>query len=520
MTTTRATLIRRLLTVVVGVAVASVTLNACLFTPIEFGKKSASPSNGPDTSGVPAELKPFYSQTVAWHACNGDDDCGRVSVPLDWTAPAQGRMQLAVIRHRASDGSPKGALLVNPGGPGASGVQLVRDSVEYAVGADLEKNYDVIGFDPRGVGESRPAVKCYDATEMDAFLFDLPTQKRNTSAWVAEELSNFKRFGQACDRSSAGILAHIDTVSAARDMDVIRAALGQKKLDYLGYSYGTFLGATYAGLYPGRVGHMVLDGALDPSASSLDVSVAQGVGFESALRAYMAYCLKQKGCPFSGTVGDAMSDLGAMLAQVDANPQPNSDGRDLGADSLMTAIVSALYSQSSWKYLTQALDGVANGDPSIAFQLADFYYNRVDGRYEDNSFEAFNAYNCMDYPGGETAAQIAAAQQTLKRKAPTIAPYWSVQVDTCSQWPIKNHVTRQQIHAPGAAPIIVIGTSNDPATPYAWAKSLASQLDSGLLITRIGQGHTGFNKGNSCVDDAVNGYFLAGTTPQDGLVCR
>ncbi|HKT57951.1 MAG TPA: alpha/beta hydrolase [Microbacterium sp.] len=520
MTATRATHLRRLLAVVVGLTVASVTLSGCLFTPIQFGKNSASPSHGPDTSGVSADLKPFYAQTVVWRACNGGDECSRISVPLDWNAPSRGKAQLAVIRHRATDGSAQGALLVNPGGPGASGVQLIRDSVEYAVGSDLEKHYDVIGFDPRGVGGSTPAVRCYDATDMDSFLFDLPTQKRNTPAWVAEELSNFKQFGQACDRNSAGILSHIDTVSAARDMDVIRAVLGQKKLDYLGYSYGTFLGATYAGLYPNRVGHMVLDGALDPSVSALDVSVAQGIGFESALKAYMAYCLRQKGCPFTGTVADGMSDLGAMLAQVDADPLPNSDGRQLGADSLMTAIVSALYAQSSWKYLTQALDGVANGDPSIAFQLADFYYNRVDGRYEDNSFEAFNAYNCMDYPSGETAGQIAAAQQQLKQKAPTIAPYWSVQVDTCAEWPVKTAVTRQQIHASGAGPIVVIGTSNDPATPYAWAKSLASQLDSGVLITRIGQGHTGFNKGNSCVDDAVNGYFLNGTTPQNGLVCR
>jgi pimeloyl-ACP methyl ester carboxylesterase len=429
-------------------------------------------------------------------------------------------MELAVIRHRATDGSPKGALLVNPGGPGASGVELVRDSVEYAVGSELEKSYDVIGFDPRGVGESTPAVTCYDATEMDSFLFDLPQNKRDTPAWVDEQLSNFKQFGQACNEGSSGILADINTVFAARDMDVIRAVLGQKKLDYLGYSYGTFLGATYAGLYPNRVGHMVLDGALDPSVSSLDVSVAQGIGFEDNLKVYMAYCLKQKGCPFSGTVSDGMSDLGSMLAQVDAHPLPNSDGRQLGADSLVTAIVAALYSQDSWPYLTKALSGVADGNPSVAFQLADFYYNRVDGAYQDNSYEAFNAYNCMDYPSGESAAAVSAAQQTLKDKAPTIAPYWSVQVDTCSVWPVKTNVVREQIHASGADPIVVVGTTNDPATPYEWAKSLASQLDSGVLVTRVGSGHTGFNKGNSCVDTAVNDYFLDSKTPQDGLVCK
>ncbi|KHK95357.1 peptidase [Microbacterium mangrovi] len=505
---------------VVGVAVASVSLSACLFSPIPFHGASPSRSASPDTTGVTAALLPFYSQTIHWRSCNDGDSCAKIAVPEDWNDPGKGTLQLAVIRHAASDGSPKGSLLVNPGGPGVSGVQLVRDSVEFAVGKELEKNYDVIGFDPRGVGASTPAVTCYNASQMDSFLFDLPQHQRNTPAWVAEELSNFRQFGAACQANSSGILPDIDTVSAARDMDVIRAVLGEKKLDYLGYSYGTFLGATYAGLYPKRVGHMVLDGALDPSASSLDISVTQAAGFESSLRAYMAYCLQQRSCPFSGTVDDAMSDLGAMLAQVDAQPLPNSDGRQLGADSLVTAIISALYSQDSWKYLTQAFIGVDRGNPSIAFQLADFYYNRVKGKYTDNSFEAFNAYNCMDYPSAESASQIAAAQDAIKQKAPTIAPYWSVTVDSCATWPVKTKAVREQIHAPGAVPIVVVGTTDDPATPYAWAKSLASQLDSGVLVTRVGEGHTGFNKGNSCVDDAVNSYFIDSTTPQDGLVCK
>lgn len=509
---------RRTLTVLAVLAAASVSLTGCLFSVIP--DKSASPkaSAAPDTSGVASDLLPFYDQTVAWSSCSKGFECAKVKAPLNWSDPSTATIELSIIRHPASDGKPLGSLLVNPGGPGASGVELIRDSLSFAVGSELENSYDVVGFDPRGVGGST-AVKCYDAAQMDAYLFDIPKNPRNTPAWAAEVLASGKKFGAACEANSNGILPYITTDFAARDMDLLRAVLGDRKLNYLGYSYGTFLGATYAKYYPERVGRFVLDGAIDPSVSGLDVSVTQGEGFESALRAYMKYCLGGKDCPFRGTVDDAMADLGTLLASVDRTPLRNSDGRMLGADSLVTAIVAALYSQDSWPYLTQALTATLKGDPSVAFQLADFYYDRVDGRYTDNSYEAFNAYNCMDYPNDATPAQIAAANATLKAKAPTIAPYWSTDVNICDVWPVKATGVREKISADGAGPILVIGTTNDPATPYTWAVSLAHQLSSGVLITRVGEGHTGFNKGNSCVDDAVNTYFLKGTVPENGLRC-
>jgi len=363
------------------------------------------------------------------------------------------------------------------------------------------------------------AVKCLDTKQMDAYLFDIPKSPRNTAAWRAEVMASGKTFAEACANNSDGILPDITTEFAARDMDLIRAVLGDKKLNYLGYSYGTFLGATYAKLYPQNVGKFVLDGAIDPAVSGLDVSVTQAIGFESALKAYMASCLKTRGCPFAGSVDDGMADLGTLLAKVDRRPLRAGDGRLLGADTMMTSIVAALYSQGNWTYLTQSLAGIAKGDPGVAFQLADFYYNRVNGKYQDNSYEAFNAYNCMDYPDDATAAQLSQAQATLKADAPVIAPYWNIDVNICDVWPAKATGVREPIHAAGAGPILVVGTTNDPATPYAWAQSLAKQLDSGILITRVGEGHTGFNKGNSCVDDVVNRYFVDSAVPGGDVRC-
>jgi pimeloyl-ACP methyl ester carboxylesterase len=311
------------------------------------------------------------------------------------------------------------------------------------------------------------------------------------------------------------VLEHITTENSARDMDLLRAVLGDDELHYLGYSYGTFLGATYAKLYPERVGRLVLDGAIDPAVSGLEVGTTQAVGFEQALRAYMQNCLSTQECPFRGTVDQAMADLGALLASVDRSPLPAPDGRMLGADSLMTAIVAALYSQENWSILTAALANALQGDPEVAFLLADFYNGREGGVYLDNSTEAFRAYNCMDYPVVDAAEQ-AAADERIAAEAPTIAPYWSGP-DPCDVWPHEPTGVREPIAAEGAAPILVVGTTGDPATPYEWSVALAEQLASGVLLTNVGEGHTGYNKGNACVDDAVEAYLIEGIVPADEL---
>ncbi len=509
--------LRRAAAVVAGLAAASVALSGCLYAMIPEQSTRPSTTKTPDTAGVSEELMPFYMQDLVWSDCGPGFDCTEVTAPLDWENPGTGEITLSVVRHRA-EGTAVGSLLTNPGGPGSSGVDLVLNSLDFAVGPDLIENFDVIGFDPRGVGAST-AVTCYDAPEMDEYLYGIPAAARGSAEWEAELLDAHKGFAEACEANSDGILPYITTINAARDMDLIRALLGDEQLNYLGYSYGTFLGATYAKLYPEKAGRLVLDGAIDPSVPGLEVGATQALGFESALRAYMQSCLDSGECPFNGTVDEAMADLGALLASVDRTPLKNGDGRLLGADSLMTGIIAALYSQDSWDYLTQAFDEALQGDPTTAFLLADFYNGRENGVYTDNSAEAFRAYNCMDYPVEDDPAAEAATDAKIAAGAPTIAPYWSGP-DSCEVWPYPPTGTREEIHAEGAGPILVVGTTNDPATPYEWSESLADQLEEGVLITRVGEGHTGYNKGNVCVDDAVESFLLDDVVPEDGLRCE
>lgn len=507
----------RRVSVVVALAVAaSLALSGCLYATIPEARPAATAT--PDTDGVDAALLPYYGQRLVWEPCATDGfDCTTVTAPLDWADPSQGELALAVIRHRASGGAPIGSLLVNPGGPGASGLGFIRDSLEFGVGKSAVQAFDVVGFDPRGVGEST-AVVCYDAAGMDDYLFTVPENPRGSEAWTQELLDAHRGFAEACDENSPGLLPYLTTQNSARDLDLLRAVLGDAKLNYLGYSYGSFLGATYAELFPDRVGRLVLDGAIDPTTTLLDVSTFQTVGFESALRAYMSDCLTTSECPFRGDVDAALADVSALLASVDARPLRASDGRLLGADTLLTAIIYAMYAPVNWPYLSMAFGEALQGNPDIAFLLADTYYSREDGVYLDNQTEAFRSYNCMDYPRGGDPEAEAAAQALVEAEAPTFAPYWQGP-DPCDAWLYEPTGVREPLTAEGAPPILVIGTTNDPATPYDWAVALADQLSSGILITRVGEGHTGFNKGNACVDDAVNAYLIDGVVPGGDLTC-
>nr|WP_099566299.1 alpha/beta hydrolase [Microbacterium sediminis] len=499
---------------IVGVAIVSL-LTGCL----GLGQLATrGPDPAPVTEGVPDDLLRFYDQPPQWESCGEGFECTTITAPLDWHDPDRGEIELAVTRHLAERTTPVGALLANPGGPGGSGVSLVRDSLAYSFGQPRREAYDIVGFDPRGVGEST-AVRCYDAAQMDAYLYDIPAAERGTPEWESELQGRAADYAHACEANSGGILEFITTEQSARDLDLLRAVLGQEELTYLGYSYGTFLGATYADLFPERAGRLVLDGAIDPSVSGEEVGTTQAVGFEGSLRSFFEWCLGTQGCPFTGSVDNAMSDLSALLAAVDARPIRAEDGRMLGADTLMTAVIAALYAEDNWSYLVAALAGALEGDATDAFFLADFYNGRnPDGTYADNSTDAFNAYNCMDYPA-TTAAEQAATEQKVRELAPTIAPYWSG-ADVCAEWPYPPSGERRQLTAEGAAPIVVIGTTGDPATPYEWAVSLADQLSSGVLVTHEGEGHTAYNGGSRCVNSAVEDFLLEGTVPEDGLTCR
>jgi pimeloyl-ACP methyl ester carboxylesterase len=496
-------------------AIVALTLTGCVtwFIPPKTAQTST-----PVAEQVAADLQPFYSQVLTWKSCASGKQCATAKAPLDWKNPSSGEIELALIRQTAK-GTKQGSLLVNPGGPGGSGYDFVRDSVDYATDSTLQQHFDVVGFDPRGVGHST-AVKCYDAKQMDGYLYDITPGTRGSDAWIAENTSVSKDFGSACATNTGALLEHVDTVSAARDLDLLRAVLGDKKLNYLGYSYGTYLGAVYADLYPGKTGRLVLDGALDPAASNFDVTKVQAQGFESALRAYLKDCLAQKGCPFSGSVDDAMKTISDLLASVERSPIRNSDGRELGANTLVTAIIYPLYDATAWSYLTDMFTSVMKGSASTAFTLADAYNNRQsDGTYGDNSTEAFMAINCLDYTYDADPATMRAQAAELSKDAPVIGPYMSYGDIGCANWPYTSTVERGPIAAKGSAPILVVGTTNDPATPYVWAKNLAGELENGHLLTYKGEGHTAYNKSNSCVNGTVDDFLVKGTIPEAGKTC-
>ncbi|AGW42323.1 peptidase [Leifsonia xyli subsp. cynodontis DSM 46306] len=496
-------------------AVVALTLSGCVtwFLPARAPRTST-----PATESVPAALQPFYSQRLTWSDCASGMQCSTAKAPLNWNDPGAGEIELALIRQPAK-GAKQGSLLVNPGGPGGSGYDFVKDSVDRATDSTLQDHFDVVGFDPRGVGRSS-AVRCYGAGQMDDYLYGITPGTRGSDQWIAENTAVSKNFGAACEKNTGALLDHVDTVSAARDLDLLRAALGDKKLNYLGYSYGTYLGAVYAGLYPGKTGRLVFDGALDPAVSYFDVTKAQAEGFESALSAYLKDCLPQKGCPFAGTVEEGMRTVSDLLASVEKSPIRNSDGRMLGADTLVTAIIYPLYDATAWSYLSKMFESVMKGSAAAAFTLADAYNSRSkDGTENGNSTEAFSAINCLDYSHDADPVRMRAQAAELTRAAPVIGPYMSYGEIGCANWPYKSAVERGPIAAKGSAPILVVGTTNDPATPYVWAKSLAGQLENGRLLRYKGEGHTAYNKSNSCVNDTVDSYLVNGVLPADGKTC-
>lgn len=503
-------------TVVVAVmAVVALTLTGCVTW---FLPATTSSTSTPAAEKVAPALAPFYTQKLVWKDCSDGKQCTTARAPLEWSDPSAGRIDLALIRQKAT-GNAQGSLLVNPGGPGGSGYDFVKDSVGYATDKTLQSHFDVVGFDPRGVGRST-AVKCYGPAKMDDYLYSITPGQRGSDAWIAANVTMSKDFGAACAKNTGALLAHVDTVSAARDLDLLRAVLGDTKLNYLGYSYGTYLGAVYAGLYPGKTGRLVLDGALDPAASNFDVTKVQSEGFESALRAYLAKCLTQKNCPFTGTVDDGMATISQLLASVERSPIRNTDGRELGANTLVTAIIYPLYDATAWSYLSSMFTDVMKGSARIAFTLADSYNSRnSDGTYSDNSTEAFTAINCLDYSYDADPATMRAQAQELAKAAPVIGPYMAYGDIGCANWPYRTTVQRGPITAAGSAPILVVGTTNDPATPYVWAKNLASELQNGHLLTYKGEGHTAYNKSNSCVNDAVDAFLVGGTVPAEAKTC-
>jgi len=510
---------RRLPLVAALAALSLAALSGCQLLP---GILQPTPS-GP-TGPAPADVSGFYSQSVSWTDCGDELECAVIHAPVDWDAPADGSIELALIKHPAS-GTKMGSLLLNPGGPGGSGWDYVYYSGAYSATPAVAEAYDVIGWDPRGVGQSTPVVCYTDPKQTDEVLYGTFDSPYGTQGWIDELAVEEEKFAAACEKNTGELLANLDSASNAKDMDMIRALVGDEKLNYLGYSYGTYFGAVYAELFPDKVGRLVLDGALDPLLSDFESLKVQMAGFDSAFRAYMQFCLEGSDCPFSGDLDTALGQARSVLETVDAQGLVNSDGRVLDSATLGTAIALNLYSEGYWPDMTQMFVELSGGDPTLAFVNADYYNSRNgDGSYSSNSFEVYTAATCVDGDFADDPATTLERLAEIDAAAPILGKFFAYDdfavLDTaCSNWPVPRADLPTSFEAKGAPPILVIGTTNDPATPYAWAQALASQLSSGVMITHTGEGHTVYNQGVTCIDDTVDAFFLDGTVPASDPLC-
>jgi len=480
---------------------------------------SAAPSATP--AAVDPALSEFYAQKLTWRPCGGSFQCTDLTVPLDYASPAGDTIKIAVLRLRAANQSSRiGSLLMNPGGPGVSGVDFAR-SARAVVDPSVRARYDIVGFDPRGVGASSP-VQCLDDKQTDAFLAADGTP--STPAQVATIDALAKELAVSCRTRTPKIYAHMSTREAVRDMDILRAALGDEKLSWLGFSYGTMLGATYADLFPTHVGRMVLDGVIDPALTNVELIHGQAKGFEVALHHFVLWCDKQADCPLPRGEQAGIDRIQTFIDSIDASSQQTSDPRRPLTQALaMNAIASYLYFPAfgDWDQLLIGLQASFDGDGSTLLSMLDERTSRNEaGHYPDNFESALYAVNALDRPDRPTAAQSQVLADQWSKEAPVFGAFTAWGILPYQYWDVPADDSPHVITAPGSPKILVVGTTYDPATPYPWAQAVAKNLSQGVLLTRVGEGHTAYGKGSQCTDSAIDRYLLTGVTPTAGTVCR
>ena len=483
------------------------------------GSRSVAPTSTPAPSATVAPssgLAPFYEQRLRWQPCGTAAECALLTVPLDYRSPDGDTIDLAVLRMPALDPDARiGSMVVNPGGPGAPGTSYAAQA-EQVFGQPLLDRFDIVGFDPRGTGSSSP-VDCLSDDQLDDYIATDPDP--DTAAERAAFIDWTDAIGAGCVERSGDLARHITTVEAARDIDILRAALGEATLTYFGASYGTKLGATYADLFPDKVGRLVLDGAVGLSIGSRELSLQQAEGFETALRAYVANCVEETDCFLGDSVDAGIDRIRQFIDAVDADPLPTDTARELQVGNAFYGIVAPLYNRDYWFILSQALRLGLNGDGSVLLRLSDLYTSRGTNGYDDNSTEALYAINCLDDPSALAPDEVDGQVARFEEASPTFGRVFAWGLAGCAGIEAQSTEEPRTITGAGAPPIVVVGTSRDPATPYAWAVSLAEQLESGVLVSRDGDGHTGYNAGNGCVDTAIEDYLIDGTVPRDGLSC-
>ncbi len=502
--------------------VLAIILAAGIWCPVAL----ASPEVSPDIQSTEFGKAPQWGDCARFLGDSGalpTAQCGTVAVPLDWNDPADPdgpRAQLAVIKVPAR-GERIGVLMVNPGGPGASAVDVVAAMGAALADTEIGQRFDLVGFDPRGVGHSTPELRCRTDAEFDAYRRD--PMADYSPAGVERIEAIYRQMAQQCvDRMGSAFLANAGTASVARDMDVVRAALGEDQINYLGYSYGTELGAEYAALFGDRVRAMVLDGAVDPNQDPVSETVRQMAGFQTAFNEYAADCARSAGCPLGTDPAHFVDRFHQLVDPLVQQPAPTSDPRGLSYQDAITGTVNALYTRRYWKFLTSGLLGLQNGtDAGDLLLLADDYLKRgPDGSYA-NRQDAFTAIRCVDGPYPTDPAAWAAADRQIRAVAPFLA-YGEftgfAPRGICAMWPVPATTAPHPASSPGTGKVVVVSTTRDPATPYQAGVDLARQLDASL-ITFDGTQHTVVFNGDACVDRAVVDFLVDRVVPTDGMQC-
>ncbi|MGY4980500.1 alpha/beta hydrolase [Streptomyces sp. 900105755] len=487
----------------------------------DSGEGKAPPRQPSAVAGASAALPAsLTSQKLDWGRCKGTSDsaapgdawrCATLKVPLDWAKPDGETIGLALIREQASGGSGKriGSLLFNFGGPGGSGVS----TMPYFAGtvSALRERYDLVSWDPRGVGASE-GIRCRSDREIQrAESIDA------TPDTPAEQTAYFQDaadFGKGCEKAAGKLIAHVSTTDTARDMDLMRQVLGDAKMHYFGISYGTELGGVYAHLFPKKVGRLILDAVVDPTADSVGQEKNQAAGFQRALDDYLRSTGQD---PEQGS-----RKIADLLKRLDATPLPAASGRKLTQSLAVTGIVLPLYSKDSWPTLTSALRAAEEGDGSELLSLADQYNERDSSGHYGTTTHSQRVISCLDDKERPTLAETKQRLAEFEKVSPVFGDFlgWD-SAGWCHDWPVAGQWDTPEVSAPGAAPILLVGNTGDPATPYEGARRMADELGKGVGVelTWKGEGHGAYGSGSDCVDSTVNAYLVDGTVPKDGTVC-
>ncbi|MEV6120974.1 alpha/beta hydrolase [Streptomyces sp. NPDC052077] len=478
-------------------------------------ERSSAPPSASAPPGVPGSLA---SQVLTWKRCGATAggpapgrawQCATLRAPLDWSKPDGGTIGLSMIRSKARGGERIGSLFLNFGGPGDSGVSTLPSYEDVL--SRLHQRYDLVSWDPRGVAASS-GIRCRDDKALDAA--GAVDSTPDTPAEEAAFLKDAADFGRGCAKAAGTLMSHVSTTDTARDMDLMRHVLGDRETRYLGFSYGTELGGVYAHLFPGRVGRLVLDAVVDPTADLVGHAENQARGFQRALDSYLESTGED---PVEGT--ERIADL---LARLDAEPLPASSGRELTQTLALTGIALPLYSEDGWPVLTEALEAAEEGDGTELLRLADMYNERDEsGRYGTMGHSQ-RVISCLDDRRRPTVEEARALLPEFEAISPVFGAFmaWDT-AGWCHEWPVRGQRDTPEVSAPGAAPVLVVGNTGDPATPYEGARRMADGLGKGVgvLLTWEGEGHGAYGSGSDCVDSAVDAYLLEGRVPEDGRVC-